>query len=74
MRAAINVGLRPMFNSGLGELIEAYVLDFEGDLYGQRLSVEFVERLRGEERFDSVESLIEQMASDVEATRAQIEL
>jgi len=73
-RAAINVGLRPMFKSGLGELIEAYLLDFDGSLYGQRISVEFVARLRGEERFDDVEALIEQMASDVEATRQLVAL
>ncbi len=67
--AATNVGVRPMFESGLGELIEAYLLDFDGDLYGQPLRVEFLRRLRGEKRFDSVETLLEQMARDVEATR-----
>ena len=67
--AATNVGVRPMFESGLGELIEAYLLDFDGDLYGQPLRVEFLRRLRGEKRFDSVDTLLEQMARDVEATR-----
>ena len=67
--AATNVGVRPMFESGLGELIEAYLLDFEGDIYGQPLRVEFLRRLRGEKRFESVEALLEQMALDVQATR-----
>lgn len=67
--AATNVGVRPMFESGLGELIEAYLLDFDGDLYDRPLRVEFLRRLRGERRFDSVEALREQMALDVAATR-----
>jgi riboflavin kinase / FMN adenylyltransferase len=53
-------------------LLEAYVLDFDGDLYGQRAGVRFVERLRGEQRFDSVDALVEQMSRDVEATRRAI--
>ncbi|CAB5035075.1 unannotated protein [freshwater metagenome] len=72
MIAAINVGTRPMFESGLGELIEAYLLDFDGDLYGRQLSVEFVDRLRGEETFESVDALKLQMAADVDATRALV--
>ncbi len=67
--AAVNVGVRPMFESGLGELIEAYLVNFDGDLYGQQLRIEFLKRLRGEKRFDSVDALLEQMALDVEATR-----
>jgi riboflavin kinase/FMN adenylyltransferase len=67
--AATNVGIRPQFNTGRGELIEAYVLDFDADLYGQELAIEFVQRLRGERRFPGVEALLEQMARDVEATR-----
>ena len=50
-------------------LLEAYVLDFDGDLYGDEVKVRFVERLRGEERFETVEALVEQMQRDVEATR-----
>ena len=70
--AAVNVGVRPQFQTGRGELIEAYLLDFDGDLYGQDLRIEFVKRLRGERRFPSVEALVEQMARDVEQTRALI--
>jgi riboflavin kinase/FMN adenylyltransferase len=67
--AAVNVGVRPTFQSALGLLIEAYLIDFEGDLYGQTLRIAFAERLRGEQRFDSVDELVEQMGRDVEDTR-----
>jgi riboflavin kinase / FMN adenylyltransferase len=70
--AAVNVGVRPQFQTGRGELIEAYLLDFDGDLYGQELRIEFMKRLRGERRFPSVDALVEQMARDVEQTRALI--
>lgn len=68
--AATSIGVRPMFESGLGELIEAYLLDFDGDLYGQQIRIEFRKRLRGERRFDSVEALLEQMGRDVDEARA----
>jgi len=68
--AAVNVGVRPQFRTGLGVLIEAYLIDFEGDLYDQTLRVEFLKRLRGEKRFDSAEALVDQMALDVRAARA----
>jgi riboflavin kinase/FMN adenylyltransferase len=64
--AAVNVGVRPTFESGRGVLIETYLIDYEGDLYGTELRVAFVERLRGEKRFASVEELIAQMRIDVE--------
>jgi riboflavin kinase/FMN adenylyltransferase len=68
-RAAINVGVRPTFKTGRGLLIEAYLLDYDGDLYDETLRVTFVERLRGEERFHSVDALVEQMQNDVERVR-----
>jgi riboflavin kinase/FMN adenylyltransferase len=68
--AATNVGVRPMFVTGRGELIEAFLVDFDGDLYGTQLRVEFLKRLRGEKRFESVEALVEQMHLDVEEARA----
>jgi riboflavin kinase/FMN adenylyltransferase len=72
--AAVNVGVRPMFVTGRGELIEAYLLDFDGDLYGTELRLEFLKRLRGEKRFASVDALVEQMRLDVdEARRAATE-
>lgn len=67
--AAVNVGVRPTFNSDRGLLVEAFLLDFEGDLYGEALTIEFVERLRAEERFESIEHLVAQMQKDVERTR-----
>ena len=67
--AAVSIGVRPTFNTGRGELIEAYILDFDGDLYGSELRLEFVARLRGERRFEDPASLVEQMHHDVERTR-----
>jgi len=67
--AAVSIGVRPTFKTGRGELIEAYLLDFDGDLYGSELGLEFLERLRGERRFGTRESLVEQMHRDVERTR-----
>jgi riboflavin kinase/FMN adenylyltransferase len=67
--AAVNVGVRPQFQTGRGELIEAFLIDWTGDIYGRRLQIEFVKRLRGERRFSSVEALTEQMGRDVEAAR-----
>ena len=67
--AATNVGVRPMFETGRGELIEAFLLDYSGDLYGTDLRVEFLKRLRGEKRFDSLDALIEQMGHDVDEAR-----
>ncbi|HEX3734937.1 MAG TPA: bifunctional riboflavin kinase/FAD synthetase [Solirubrobacterales bacterium] len=64
--AAVNVGVRPTFESGRGVLIETYLIDREEDLYGKNLRVAFVERLRGEKRFPGAEELIVQMRQDVE--------
>jgi riboflavin kinase/FMN adenylyltransferase len=67
--AAVNVGVRPTFGTGRAVLIEAYLLDREVDLYGQTLKLDFLSRLRGERRFESVDGLVEQMHRDVELTR-----
>ena len=67
--AAVNVGVRPTFETGRGLLVEAYLLDFSDDLYGQTLRIGFMERLRGERRFDSVDALVAQMERDVEQAR-----
>ncbi len=67
--AAVSIGVRPTFQTGRGELIEAYLLDFDGDLYGQALCLDFLVRLRGERRFDTAAALVEQMHRDVEQTR-----
>jgi riboflavin kinase / FMN adenylyltransferase len=68
--AATNVGVRPTFVTGRGVLIEAYLLDFDGDLYDRELRIAFLSRLRGERRFDTVEGLVEQMHRDVQDARA----
>ena len=67
---AVNIGVRPTFESGRGELIEAYLLDFDGDLYGSELRLHFIERLRGERRFESVDALVAAMHDDVARVRA----
>ena len=67
--AATNVGVRPTFVTGRGLLVEAFLIDFDGDLYERELRLEILSRLRGELRFDSVDELVEQMHRDVEDTR-----
>jgi riboflavin kinase / FMN adenylyltransferase len=67
--AATSVGVRPTFVTGRGLLVEAYLLGFDGDLYGHELRLAFLSRLRGEQRFESVDELVEQMHRDVEDTR-----
>jgi riboflavin kinase/FMN adenylyltransferase len=67
--AAVNVGVRPTFQTGRGLLVEAYLLDFDDDIYDQELRLEFLERLRGEKRFDSAAALVEQMHRDVDEAR-----
>jgi riboflavin kinase/FMN adenylyltransferase len=72
--AAISLGHRPTFYTDQAYLLlEAYLIDFSGDLYGQAASVGFVDRIRAEERFDSVEALVEAMHRDVEAARRLLE-
>jgi riboflavin kinase/FMN adenylyltransferase len=64
--AAVSIGIRPTFVTGRGMLLEAYLIGFEGDIYGRELRLAFLRRLRGEKRFQSAEALIEQMHRDVE--------
>ena len=70
--AAISVGTNPTFEVRTRR-VEAYVLDFDGDLYGANIGIEFVERLRGMEKFDDVAALVDQMNLDVKRTRALID-
>jgi riboflavin kinase/FMN adenylyltransferase len=70
---AISLGRRPTFYAEAGlRLLEAYVLDFDDDLYGQRVRVRFRDHLRRQERFDSVGALVEQMRHDVVEVRRRI--
>ncbi|MGH9092713.1 MAG: riboflavin kinase, partial [Acidimicrobiales bacterium] len=69
--AALSVGRRPTFYAPGSQppLLEAFLLDFDDDLYSEEARVRFVERLRGEERFDRVEDLVAQMHRDVAQVR-----
>ena len=67
--AVTNVGTRPTVNNGTDITVEACLLDFEGDLYGKTLRLEFFEHLRDEVRFDSLDALKAQIAADAQATR-----
>jgi riboflavin kinase/FMN adenylyltransferase len=64
--AAVNVGVRPTFETGRGVLIETYLIDHEENLYGKTLRVAFVERLRGERAYHEVDELVAQMRRDVD--------
>jgi riboflavin kinase/FMN adenylyltransferase len=68
-RASVtNVGIRPSFDS-TERTVEAYIFDFDQDLYGQRLTLEFVERLRPEKKFNSIDELVAQIRHDAEQAR-----
>ena len=67
--AAVNVGVRPTFETGRGVLIESYLIDHDSDLYGHTLRIAFIARLRGEKRFPGVEELVAQMHRDVDQAR-----
>lgn len=66
--ALVYVGTRPTFD-GTERHVEVYLLDFSGDLYGRRLAVEFVDRIRGDQKFESADELVEQMQRDEESGR-----
>lgn len=70
--AAVSIGVRPTFDTKLGELVEAHLLDFNGDLYDTQLELSFISRLRGELAFDGVGPLVEQIERDVQDTRAAV--
>ena len=71
--AAISVGTNPTFQ-GSRRTVEAYVLDWDGDLYGEHVGIEFVERLRAMARFPDVDALLAAMAKDVDDTRSVLGL
>jgi riboflavin kinase/FMN adenylyltransferase len=66
--AMTNVGIAPQFNEP-NIRVEPYLLDFDRDIYGQKLSVDFVKRLRDEAKFDTLDALIQQIHADVEQGR-----
>ena len=68
--AAVSVGTRPTYYGADGSrLVEAYLLDFDGDLYGERVSIELRDRIRGQAAFASSEDLVAEMSSDVARVR-----
>lgn len=67
--SAVNVGVRPTFVTGRGLLIETHLIDWTGDLYGHEIEIAFLNRMRGERRYDTVEALTDQMNRDVEIAR-----
>ncbi|BCJ57857.1 bifunctional riboflavin kinase/FAD synthetase [Micromonospora endophytica] len=71
LSAAVSIGTNPTF-SGRERRVEAYVLDFDGDLYGERLALDFVAHVRGQIRFDSIEALVAQITEDVQRIRATL--
>jgi riboflavin kinase / FMN adenylyltransferase len=71
LKAAVSIGTNPTF-SGRERRVEAYVLDFDGDLYGERLALDFVARLREMRRYDGIEPLIAQIEEDVAQTRGAL--
>ncbi|HUY20859.1 MAG TPA: bifunctional riboflavin kinase/FAD synthetase [Acidimicrobiales bacterium] len=70
--AAVSLGRRPTFHAAGSPVLEAFLLDFDGDLYAEPARVSFVARLREERRFDSTEALVRQMNDDVAAARAAL--
>jgi riboflavin kinase/FMN adenylyltransferase len=67
--AAISIGVRPTFDNAGDLRVEAHLIGFDGDLYGQTMKLSFLERLRDEVRFDTAEELVDQMRKDVEQAR-----
>lgn len=68
-QAAVNVGRSPTFGAGHASQVEVHLLDFDGDLYGQALSVDFIDRVRDIAKFDSAAALANQLRQDIESTR-----
>ena len=71
LKGATNIGRRPTFDAGHVS-IETHLIDFEGDVYGERMELEILHRLRGEVKFESVDELVAQIGRDVEAARAAL--
>ncbi|GJM23879.1 MAG: hypothetical protein DHS20C16_02940 [Phycisphaerae bacterium] len=67
-KCAISIGSTPTFDGHIQQ-VEAYVLDYDGDLYGQTLKLEFIEHVRGQTKFSSIDALVSQITADVEFVR-----
>lgn len=69
-QAVVNIGLRPTFTSGETlPRVEAHLLNYAADLYGKTLRLEFIERLRGEQKFASIDALVSQIRADIERAK-----
>ena len=68
--AVTNIGVRPTVDDGNRVTVEGFILDFNGNLYGQSVRMEFYKRLRGERKFDSLEELKQEVMRNAEQTRA----
>ena len=69
MPSVTNIGMRPTFDDGGGLSIECHIIDFDEDIYGTDLRVEFVQRLRGERKFGGIDALVEQIGNDRDTAR-----
>ena len=69
VESAVNIGVRPTVETAGRTLVEAHLLDFDGDLYGDHIDISFVERIRGEQRFDGLDALTTQLHRDVACAR-----
>jgi riboflavin kinase/FMN adenylyltransferase len=67
--ALVSIGVRPTFHEEGQLLVEAYLLDYDGDLYGAELELDLFDHLRDEQRFDSADALVEQMRRDEQRAR-----
>ncbi|KAF0243535.1 MAG: riboflavin kinase / FMN [Planctomycetota bacterium] len=68
-RTVVNIGLRPTFGAGKGDIVEAHLLDWSGDLYGRDLELVLARKLRDERKFDGVEALVAQIRADIAEAR-----
>jgi riboflavin kinase/FMN adenylyltransferase len=70
-KSVTNIGIRPTFENNQSEaVVEAHLLDFEGDMYGQHMELEFVARLRDERKFANAEALLARISRDINRARA----
>lgn len=69
-QAVVNIGLRPTFDGAGSLTVEAHLLDFSGDVYGELLTLHFIERLRDEQKFDGIDALIAQIHHDIQQGRS----
>ena len=72
-KAAVNIGTRPVLGKAGEELLEVHLLDFDDDIYGQRLEVSLLKKLRDEKEFDGLDALRVQIERDVQQVRVMLQ-